>query len=381
MIEKKIIFLLSIILCIFITIGCSMNPTETLILSPTSVLQTDARTEPADEATPEEPTETPEPTPEEPTKTPEPTPEEPTQPEIQKEPYESVGIWAIPPDYLEFSLNEMSDQTTDGYFSSPTCFCDDHDPLKDKLHIVFNQCNSIKETSPLFFCSYVMDKGDTGLPLDFFKASIMRLIYYAEIDPSIPAEPGKPSFSTKSQFVAKINCSDSQQGSYNTTTFYIGDRRSYYHNEKGNTLIGPEYSTNETNKIAFVLIIDFQPQFIGYDNYGRKLHRTPVYLYRYMFPDTENHKDPIEIIQDALKKTVNPGTLTDGILDQEFTEENGIYFNCQLNSKNPGFMIAGVGSKTDEGSIGVNVKIQYLIFETQYSIDNNLFAKPYGSLN
>ncbi|NMC62689.1 MAG: hypothetical protein GYA55_05905 [SAR324 cluster bacterium] len=343
-------------------------PTELLTEVPTEV-----RTETPVEATSEEPTETPEST----------TPPTPsiTSTDPEKKAYSSEGIWAMPPNYLEFSLDEMSVSTIDEYFSSDNCFCEDHDPLQNKLHIVFNQCKNIKSMEPKFSCLYKMDKNDIFLFGNFFSAPIMRLIFYAEIDPMIPTQSGKQSFTTKSEFVAKINCSSTPNSSYYyPTTFTVGNRQSYYITEEGRTFIGPEHSTNDTNKMAYVLIVDFQPQFLGYDENGKEQQRTPVYLYRYVFPDTEDHKDPIEIIHDALKKTVNPGTPTDGTLDQEFTEKNGekIFYNCRLNTVNPGFVIGGVGSEVEEG-IGVNVKFKYLILETQYSIDNNLFDKPYSS--
>ena len=359
-------------------------PTELLTELPTELpteVPTEVRTEASVEAISAELTETPEPTP--------PLAIPVTSMDLGKEQYDSVGIWAIPHEYLEFSLGEMSVGTVDDYFSKASCFFEEPDPLKNNLHIIFNeQDNDMKQDNDMTTiedstCWFAMDKTNTGLPENFFATPIMRLIFYSEIDPAIPMQTEKQPLTMPSMFYTRINCSkDPDSSSYSTTEFFIGGSRSYYTNKVVNTYIGPEHSSNETEKKAYVLIIDLRPQFIGYDEKGKEQQRTPVYLYEYVFPDAEDPKDPIEIIHDALMKTANPGTPTDGTLNQEFAEKNGekIFFSCRLNKANPGIAVGGRDFEDIEG-IGINVKILYLIFETQYSIDNSLIEKPYNSLN
>jgi hypothetical protein len=340
-------------------------------------IPTEVATESSTEATIEVSTETQEPLPP-------PEPEQSVIPtDLGKEPYDSVGIWAIPPEYLEFSLGEMAIEKVDDFFSKDSCFFEEPDPLKNNLHIVFNEQDNVATTKDDSTCWFAMDKTDTGLPENFFSTPIMRIIIYSEIDPVIPIQTGNQYLTTASMFVARMNCSiDPDSSYYSTTKFFIGDVRSYYRNEAGLTYIGPEHSSSETKKKAFVLIVDLRPQSLGYDENGREQQRTPVYLYEYVFPDAEDPKDPIEIIHDALKKSANPGTPTDGTLNQELAEEFGkkIFFSCRLNKANPGFAVGGKDIENIEG-IRINVKLRYLIFETQYSIEHNLFEKHYNSLH
>jgi len=83
-------------------------PTELLTELPTELpteVPTEVRTEASVEAISAELTETPEPTP--------PLAIPVTSMDLGKEQYDSVGIWAIPHEYLEFSLGEMSVGTVD----------------------------------------------------------------------------------------------------------------------------------------------------------------------------------------------------------------------------------------------------------------------------
>lgn len=355
------------------------TPAENPIEEPTETPK-EAPTQTPTRVPPKTPTNVPPERPE-PTATAEPSqPDNPT--DIEKETYDSVGIWAIPPEYLEFSLSEMAVETLDDYFSIESCFFKEPDPLKNNLHIIFNEKENELTTTEDSTCWIAMDKTNTGLPGEFFGTPIMRIIIYSEIDPVIPMQTENQFVSTASMFTTRINCSiDPDSPYYSTTRFFIGGSRSYYRNEAGLTYIGPEHSSSETKKKAYVLIVDLRPQSLGGDENGFEQQRTPVYLYEYLFPDAEDPKDPIEIIRDALKKTANPGTPTDGTLNQELAEKNGkkIFFSCRLNKANPGFAVGGKGIENIEG-IRINVNFRYLIFETQYSIDNNLFEKQYNSL-
>ncbi|MEL7657903.1 MAG: hypothetical protein AAGU75_18575, partial [Bacillota bacterium] len=217
----------------------------------------------------------------EPTATAEPSqPENPT--DIKKEPYDSVGIWAITPDYLEFSLSEMTVEKVDDYFSKGSCFFTEPDPLQNKLHIVFNEQDYVATKTDDSSCWIAMDKPDDGLPEGFFIEPIMRITFYSEIDPLIPTQNENQPLTAASMFLAKMNCSKNPDSPYySTTNFFIGGDRSYYSNDAGLTYIGPEHSSNKAKKKAFVLIVDLRPQSLGPDEKGAEQQRTPVYLYEY----------------------------------------------------------------------------------------------------
>lgn len=396
---KFLIILTTLFCCSMLFSSCLPNTTDVPnspnhpILEPTTIASTNVQINAATGAPTivitEDPTEatTPE-LPRLPTKSPDPTPSTALEESVvstilEKKPYDSAGIWAIPPEYLELSLGEMTVSTVDDYFSMESCFFNEPDPLKNNLHIVFNEQDNDTTTTEDSTCWFAMDKTNTGLPENFFSNPIMRIIIYSEIDPVIPMQTENQSLTTTSMFVARINCSIYPDSSYySTTNFFIGGGRSYYKNEAGLTYIGPEHSSSETEKKAFVLIIDLRPQSLGHDENGMEQQRTPVYLYEYVFSNAEDSKDPTDIIHDALKKAANPGTPSDGTLNQELAEKYGkkIFFSCRLNKANPGFAIGGKDIKEIEG-IRINVMFRYLIFETQYSIDNNLFEKDYNSLH
>ena len=307
---------------------------------------------------------------------------QPTFEDLGKMAYDAPkGIWAIRPGYLGFSIGEMDSTFIDDYFSKEYCDSEIPDPLKNSINFLFSKLDYHEEGSDYRSCWIVMDKTNTGLPENFFSDPIMRIIFYSEIEPDFPTKDGSTNSLADPRFVAKLNCSkDTETSNYSTTTFYIGGNQNYYQNDVGRTYIGPEHSPDRTKKRAYVLIIDFRPMLLGSDHEGRNLHRTPVYLYEYTFPSDNDTKDPLDIARDALTKMGNPGALTDGILNQEYSEKDGtkIYFNCRLNVSNPGFAIGAIGSKENELG-GLNVRVRYLFFESQHSLDHNFFNKPYYS--